>query len=216
MNIMKNKFSLWATLLIITCLQNALSLPFQYLYILKIRLPPAITNTSNVIGYYHGKELRLNAGCIPIPEKQERLAFSVIITPEVEHKAIKNNIWYLKRLPTLPCRWFDLTLSFEQGENGKLVYRWAIEEQNIDKVSLRLPDHTILIQTDPKLIDKLENPTEGNDSRKLCSGINTQSTIIYFPTIVFKKNISKQEFEDALVYPSLAALDTRAIHEDID
>ena len=187
----------------------------QYSYILKIKLPAAIQATSSIAAYYQGHELKFDTGCIMLPEKQERLAFSIIITPEVEHKAIKNNIWYLKRIASLPCRWFDLTLTFETSEPNKLMYQWHIQETDINEMPLRIPDHAILIQTDPKLIDTIEAIGENNQKTISCDTRSNLGTI-YFPTIIFKKELTKDEFEHALIYPSLAIMDTRAIHEAVD
>lgn len=184
-----------------------------YSYIMKMKLPCGITNASSVLCYYQGHELRCNTGCILLSEKQERLAFSLIITPEVEHKAIKNNVWYLKRLPDLPCRWFDLTLSFETNGQNKLAYRWLIEERNINDVPLRIPDHAIVIQTDPTLIEKLEPSSSGCDDEDRTKKMLNHAITIYFPTIIFKKDLSKQSFEAACVHPLLAAIDARAIHQ---
>jgi hypothetical protein len=180
----------------------------SYSYIVKIKLPPTITDAAaNIHAYYRGQEFKFDTGCIMLSKKHERLAFSIIITPELEYKAIKNNIRYLKRVDGLPCRWFDLTLSFAPHHN----YVWHIEERPLDDVPLRIPDHAIVIQTNPALIDALDEQPRHEDEEKIIK--NVHAKVIHFPTIIFKKDLQKKEFEEASIHSLLAACDIRAIHQ---
>ena len=146
------------------------------LFVINLHIP-SNTKASALCAYYKGCPLQLsNALCI-LPETEKRLTFSYVITEEVDLKARGNTVQCLRRKPSLPCTWYDLTLKIDDsGEES--TYEWTVEQKKTKDMPLNLPDHAILIQTSPCLIDKIKSTQK----------TTLESDIIYLPTIFLKEN----------------------------
>lgn len=182
-----------------------------YSYILKFQFPASFASTPELLGWYKGKPLDLKDHWCIIREDEETVAFSLVITPEIKFISRGNNVAYLKRLPDQPCKWYDLTLHID---HNKQIYYWEIEEKSLSEVPLRLPEHTIAIQTNPDFIDKVEEVIELTDSEEEPSKEAFKTHTIDLPMIFIKKNLTKIAFQQASVYPLLASLDLKTIHRE--
>lgn len=178
--------------------------PKKYSYVLRLQLPPAI-NGNHLKAYYKGSCLELDSWCL-LPEDQRCLTFSLIITPaEIEPVCEGNTTRYLRRNPKAACAWYDLTLEIDP--HHKSGYTWNIEKKDLSKVPSRLPEHSILIYTNPEYIDSIKQMETERPA-----GFSSDTMVINFPTIIFKKTIDKEVFEETAVTALLASLDLDTIH----
>lgn len=179
-----------------------------YSYIARIQLPPRV-KSNQIKAYYKGTLLKFDDSWCLIPEDQKSLTFSLIITPaEIEPVSEGNTTRYLKRNSSAPCAWYDLTLEIDpHHKNG---YHWLIEKKNLTDVPTRLPEHSILLYTDPEHIEKVEHI-----ETKKPAGFALKTMIINLPTVVFKETIDHVAFEEAAVTALLASLDLDTIHSRV-
>lgn len=94
-------------------------------------------------------------------------------------------------------RLWKLTLCDDNDTN-----MWTIKELDHIKKNLSIPDATIIFFMNPEMIDHLE-PTSWQQN----------SSIMRLPTIVFKKNISKEDVSDVAAKMKLAFLDFKFFHK---
>ena len=183
----------------------------SYSYVLKFQFPATLTSTPELRGWYKGKPLDLRDHWCIIREEDETVAFSLVITPEIKFKSRGNNVDYLKRISEQPCKWYDLTLHID---HNKQTCYWEIEEKGLDEVPLRLPLHTIAIQTNPDIIDKVEEIVESSESDDSPHRESCKTNVINLPMIFIKKNLIKADFQEASIYPLMASIDLRTIHQE--
>ena len=171
----------------------------QRLFVMNLHIP-ASTRATGLCAYYKGYPLQLsNALCI-LPEQDKRLTFSYVITEEVDVKARGNTVQCLKRKSDIACKWYDLTLTIDDsGEDS--TYSWTVEEKKGVRMPECLPDHAILIQVDPNLIDRIESVQD----------TPLESDIVYLPTIFLKED---EDFSQKSVCAVLASIDLRTMHRE--
>ncbi len=192
-----------------------------YSYILRLVFPPTLQATEGLSCNYKGMPLSLSNKWCVIPETQETLTFSLIITNEVEFRNSGNTVRYLKRVPSTPFAWYDLTLTkvpFNPEKPWQKLYHWKIEEKPEAEAPLRIPEHAIIIFMDPDFVETIVEQDFGiedfgdeeelGDSQKEFNG---QPNSIELPVIIIKKNISPEKLEENLVYTQMAALDLKTI-----
>lgn len=184
----------------------------QRIYSLKAKFPQALASLSPSLPvYYKGHKIDLTKGWTKLPECSEPCTFSLLITENVDFVAKGNNVRYLKRIPDQEYTWYDLTLTLEQeAKDTELVtpmpaqktYRWNIERHDEAATPERIPEHTIVLLTNPAFVEKLKTETA------LPGAID-----IVLPTVVFKETVDPETFkeksEEILLGP---VMDLDAIH----
>ena len=194
-----------------TCTLLAIS-PFwpisatHLIYSLKTKFPKSATADQYLPGYYKGCEIDIHEGRTELPECYESQTFSIIFTENIDFSAKGNTVRYLKRIEGQSYSWYDLTLSYStekhDGED-KRVYSWTVEKRKENDVPQRIPDHALVILTNPAFVEAL----------------TTEPTIpgsvdVILPTIVFKQNLDSDLFQDTINQIMLGpVLDLDAIHK---
>lgn len=190
----------------------------QHFYSVNLKLPAFLNEHAHIPAYYKGHRLNLSEGWARLPECGQPCMFSLLITEDIEFTSKGNTVSYLKRIPEQEYSWYDITLtlckkqqdpiSLEVNDNKKAEipqeqsYTWDIEKRNHDETPERIPEHTIVLLTNPNYIESLK-------AEPSVPG----SIDITLPTIIFKKDINKKEFEEtALSILVGAALNLNAIH----
>lgn len=180
----------------------------SYSYIARIQLPPSIKG-NQIKAYYKGTLLKFEDSWCLVPEDQKCLTFSLIVTPaEIEPVCEGNTTRYLKRNLRADCAWYDLTLEIDP--HHKSGYLWHIEKKNLADVPTRLPEHSILLYTNPDYIEAVQQMETEKPA-----GFSAETMVINFPTIIFKRTIDKEAFEETAVTALLASLDLDTIHSRI-
>lgn len=176
----------------------------QPVYLLRLQFPLSITETPGLAGSYKGHPLDLKEHWCLLPENNEVFTFSLIITPEVSFKAQGNNVRYLKLIEHVPCLWYDLTLYYEtEPSTGRMLPRWEIRQRTSSEMPSRIPDKAIVIYMNPQLVEGVVAPEVDEN--------NENNHVVTIPMVVFKKNITADDFAEAGVYPLLASLDIKPI-----
>lgn len=171
----------------------------QRIYSVKTKLPTQLKeNKGSLPVYYKGHEIDLTQGWTKLPECSEPCTFSLLITENVDFVAKGNTVRYLKRIPDQDYIWYDLTLSLhdEAKDDGtdhnestvstKKTYSWSVEKHDSEDTPERIPEHTIVLLTNPDFIDSLKTETS------LPGAID-----IVLPTIVFKDTIDPEVFQES-------------------
>jgi hypothetical protein len=184
----------------IAAVSQSFGLP-QRFYSLKAKLPIHLKDVKGSLPvYYKGHKIDLTQGWTKLPECAEPCTFSLLITENVDFVAKGNTVRYLKRIPDQNHVWYDLTLSFHdepKDENvdhtespapSKKTYSWSIEKHDSDETPERIPEHTIVLLTNPDFIDSLKTETS------LPGAID-----IVLPTIVFKDDIDPELFQESVL-----------------
>jgi hypothetical protein len=183
-------------LLTLTITSSLFSLPNRF-YSLKTKMPASLKELGSVPVYYKGHKIDLAQGWAKLPECGEPCTFSLLITENVDFSAKGNTVRYLKRIKEQPYTWYDLTLNFhnerpEITENdpdttpapAKTTYSWDIEQHDSSETPERIPEHTIVLLTNPTFIESLKTePSLPGD--------------IVLPTIVFKDGIDTEEYKES-------------------
>ncbi len=194
-------------------------------YVLDIQFPAHITPnyTQGLKGYYKGDSLKLDEQWCLLPETQERLAFSLVITPDVDFDYMTSDgqtVSHLKRIEQLPCAWYDVTLHKEpfDGAVRKQKYHWTIELKGIDEIPIRLPSHAIVIKMSPHAIETVKEHKDDEVRTSPTSLITEKSlrtTVIHLPTLVIKPTLTLQEWEQEQL-STVFAFDTDTVHGKIE
>ncbi len=157
--------------------------------------------------YYKGYKIDLSKGSAVLPEADQKNFFSLVITPDIELVCSKNDnsISYLNRSATAPISWYDLSLVpiINDTNNKKLLepaYYWNIEKRELKDIPNRLPDESIIILINPKLIHALQSLE------------TTQSGSTMLPALVFNPEATAKEVEDAVTYAVLSSIDLDTVH----
>jgi hypothetical protein len=204
-------FSCLAPILAVT---TAFALP-QRFYSLKAKLPTSLTNLKESLPvYYKGHKIDLAQGWNKLPECSEPCTFSLLITEDVDFTAKGNTVRFLKRKADQEYLWYDLTLNFfdeikhenqEQSTSAapaKKTYSWEIEQRESADTPDRIPEHTIVLLTNPAFIASLQTETA------LPGAID-----IVLPTIIFKDDVDPTAFKESSLNILMGpVLDLDAIH----
>lgn len=169
-------------------------------YRLSVKCPPQV-NIKGTLCYYKGAPYDLAEQWCLIQDVSQIVVASIVIAPTMEWRTTGNNVRYLQRKPEEKCLWYDIKLQIT--EDG---YSWIIEKQDLDKVPLRLPEHTFYIQLDPDLVEDIY------DEPQLRSA--SQNTVIYLPVIKLKKEITSDLFQELMDYPLAASFDIKTVHRE--
>lgn len=202
---------LCAVVALLNSTQICLSHESTTLYSITIKLPSHCAD-EHIPAYYKGHKLNLHEGWTHVPECGHPSMFSLLITEDVEFSSKGNTVRYLKRIPDQKYVWYDITLTLckkndtDSYKHDKTEedqsYTWDIEERNHDEVPERIPDHTIVLLTNPDFIKSVTSTPSVPGSPE-----------IILPTIQFKEDIDKKEFEDTMLSIIVgAALNLNAIH----
>jgi len=188
----------------------------SFSYVLKTQLPTGLPAHGGLRGYYKGKPLHLKDGWCVIPENQEVVTFSIIVSQDIGFKSQGNTVQYLHRTNS-PCRWFDITLQVSSSDHNNpekkhLTYFWRIVEKSPQETPGIIPFNSIILYMNPDFIDRIEERIEKNCDEEKPYGCALSRTTLMLPTIFFKNNISPKEWKDAISYSELAALDLKTIH----
>ncbi len=198
----------------IAAVGSSFGLPQRY-YSLKAKLAADLKDSKGSLPvYYKGHKIDLNQGWTKLPECSEPCTFSLLITENIGFKGKEKTINYLKRIPDQAYVWYDLTLSFHdepKDENvdhaespapAKKTYIWTIEKHDSDETPERIPEHTIVLLTNPDFIDSLKTETS------LPGAID-----IVLPTIVFKDDIDSETIQESTLNVLMGPMmDLDAIH----
>ncbi len=188
------------------------------IYVASIQFPPAIKELPDIRAYF--------AGTKPICEKDNalhRLLFTIsaertmlklyILVAENPSFHFDETVQYLKQPNDAYKLWSVELMHKKQPEasGSKTVggiklnkdespYSWIIHEQTIDEKTGKIPDNTLVIKYNPKLVDHLE----GGSGAEL-------------PKIMMASNIlelvgSKEKLHDLSISYVLSALDLDTIH----
>lgn len=191
--------------LALTLIFDALTATPRTLYSVKIKLPATITSIDSLPSYYKGSAFNLRDGRAELPECGEAQAFSVIFTETIDWVAKGNNVRYLKLIKDQPYAWYDLTLSFhteKHEEEDKRIATWTVEKREHEDVPNRVPEHALVVITDPNFIETLR------PELSIPGAVD-----IALPTIVFKESIDAHELQEAVTRAIVGpALDLDAIH----
>lgn len=191
--------------LALTCCNNVIEATPHNIYSIKTKLPAAISNVESLPAYYKGYKVDLRDGRAEIPECGESQTFTVIFTENVEFCTRGKTVRCLKRIKNQPYSWYDLTLSFhteKHDDEDKRVYSWSIEKRKENDVPERIPEHALVVLTDPDFIETLK-PEPSIPG----------SVDVVLPTIVFKDDLNVEEFNDTVMQTIIGpALDLDAIH----
>lgn len=196
----------------ISAVSGVFALPNRF-YSLKAEIPFALRSVENNLPiYYKGHKIDLSQGWTKLPECSEPCTFSLLITENVDFSAKGNTVRYLKRIKEQDYAWYDLTLTFHDEPKNisdnlefpatpKKTYSWEIELNESDAPE-RIPEHTIVLLTNPNFIAALR-------TEPALPGVID----IVLPTIVFKDTIDPQEFKETCDTILLGpVLDLDAIH----
>ncbi|MFA6066689.1 MAG: hypothetical protein WC707_05915 [Candidatus Babeliaceae bacterium] len=175
-----------------------------YSYILKLQLPQHLLGASGPWISYKGNPLSLDAHWCVIPERQEIVTCSVIISQNIKYKSEGNNVQYLYRDENDPCAWYDLTLQTHIASPRKKESfpLWRIEERLLTEVPVRIPENAIIVLINPRFVDHLEEHKEKNEHKK---------TTVRLPDIVIKQDVPLKDWNNAIHYSNLAFIDLKAI-----
>lgn len=183
---------------------NCLATP-RIIYSVKTKMPATITNIESLPAYYKGYKIDLREGRAELPECGESQTFSVIFTENVDFCSKGNTVRCLKRAAGQPYSWYDLTLAFQtekHDDEDKRVYTWTVEKRKAHEVSDRIPEHALVVLTNPAFIENLK-------SEKAIPG----TLDVVLPTFVFKENIDPEKFHDTVTNVLIGpALDLDAFH----
>ncbi len=203
---MKNfsAFFAYVTLACFLVQTTAWSAP-RVIYSVKTKLPTTIPALESLPSYYKGHSINLREGRAELPECGESQTFSVIFTQNIGFAAKGNTVRYLKLITGEPYLWYDLTLSFrteKHDDEEKRIYSWSVEKRNADDVPERVPEHALVVITNPDFIETLKPE------------ISIPGAVdIVLPTIVFKDSIDPQELQESVMQAIIGpALDLDAIH----
>jgi hypothetical protein len=170
-------------------------------YILKLNVPSQVINTQGLKAYYKGYQIDLSELWALLPECDNPLTFSILITENVDVKAKGNTIRYLKRIEDLDFKWYDLTLTFDNA-NLENVYKWTIEERDEESAPTRISENTLVILADPLLIESLAT-----------APAQQMNNNISMPTVMFRRDISAAEFQESLICSLMNTLNLDAFHK---
>lgn len=175
----------------------------SYLYTIKFILPHGVKLTEELCGFYKGKPIEFDKRWALLPTDDESFAFSILITPQVHFTFDGNNVSSIRRVTSVPFKWFDLTL---QASKRTGTYHWNITELKKDEAPNQIPDHAIIVLLDPKFIEKLTSPV--NPCPDQPSG-----KIIALPSIAIDEYADEDELNEACELAQLASIDLRTIHQ---
>ncbi len=168
-------------------------------YALKIQMPPEVHLHEPLSVFYKGRTIEFDGSCALIPESETTFTFSLIITPEITFASERNNILHMKRLPSQPFAWYDITFHPERKE------RWEIVKLAPEEASYKIPDHGIILLLNPEYIEEVVQPTA-----RACS---PSLHVIHLPTLVIDPTLTEDELHTAFTAARLAALDVQGIHK---
>ncbi len=154
-------------------------------YILTLKAPAHIKHLESISCIYHGNKLYFENGICQLPEHVFKTFFTLIITPLIE---FKNNgtCVYAERLKDLPCKWYNLTLDYNQSAAGR-NYSWRIDELKSEEMPLRIPEQSgIVIQLPASMIDALDNAQR------------TGRFVINLPGIILNEATTQEQLDSAL------------------
>lgn len=174
-------------------------------YILKVDFPKSIEKIPELCAYYRGYKINFDRDICLIRQAIPSNQFILVITSEVNHKSEGNNIKYLERIESKPCKVFYITSKIDKNN----ISKWSFEEENIENLPLRIPEGSLVLLMDPNYIDCLKNYEEQEISK------NSYGTIITLPKIIIKKNAQANEINSSMNYIWLAAFDSNAIHTNV-
>ena len=194
----------------IAAVGSSFGLP-QRFYSLKAKLPTHLAHLkSSLPVYYKGHKIDLTQGWTKLPECSEPCTFSLLITENVDFVAKGNTVRYLKRIPDQEYAWYDLTLSLHDDgadhdaskTTSQKTYSWSVEKHDPEDTPERIPEHTIVLLTNPDFIESLKTETS------LPGALD-----IVLPTIVFKDTIDEEDFQESVLHVLMGpVLDLDAIH----
>lgn len=185
---------------------NSNNLKESISYILKVDFPKSIKNIPNLCAYYKGYAINFDDNICLVRQDNYINQLILVITPEINHKSQGNNIKYLERLESKPCRVFYITNKIDLS---KLSSGWYFQEENIDNLPLRLPECSLVLLMDPTYVEKLALEEEHEISK------NSYGTLINLPKVVIRKDVNNDDIIRSMNYVWLSAFDIRAIHTKI-
>ncbi len=186
-------------------------------YILTIQFP-CLENVPVAQSYYKGEKLEFERDFCRIPEDTRYANFTLVITPDIEHKADGNNIKYLERIPNLDCKIFylhqylkndDLDVSSEGAiDQDYEDIKWTITPENdIKSLSLKINDNAIVLLMNPKYVSEVIS----SDSKNIL--ISKNNIDIKLPLIILScDKAEEKEFARSFDYAAIAALNLKPIH----
>ena len=187
-----------------SCKQNYCTNKNCRCFVLSVHTP-ITSNSKGLHACYKGRIISLNSVDCILPEQDKSLAFSYVITEDIDIVAQKNTVRYLKRETSLPCKWFDITLTIDDSSDEP-TYTWTVDERDKKNMPEQLPDTAILILADPSIIEKVE-PRHSEPTVKAGS----QNNVVPLPTIFIKENVdtSKQSARASLALINLRTISSR-------
>ena len=170
-------------------------------HILQIKAPKSLSKLPGLYCYYKGLEYDLSGKWALINDEKPITALSIVITDTIEIPQHQGNcITYLMRGEN-ECSWYDLT----QTEDGS----WNIEKKDLTDVPQRLPKQTLILFIDPRLVETITQPA----TTSFAEDTETPETITRLPLIVFKKNLTTEDFKEASDFAILAAVNLKSVHQ---
>ena len=177
-----------------------------------IQFPELIERVPSMRVYYSGNKIT----CLPshhskkllfsVPEERQRRYFYLLITEKVRFKTEENTIKYLKIDPQSPYKLYFL-VSPQTPASGKIAKKedlvWEIGEKRLGTDG-RLPDNTIIICCDPKLVETLV----GGD-------------LLELPTIMIKETLldvvgTEKKLHESFEQLLLTLLDIDTLHSPVE
>jgi hypothetical protein len=155
--------------------------------------------TEQIYVYYKGRlyNEKITDLAVQINIKDSHIAHDLIIvvSPEIEivkeegSKGIKG----VKVVDGAHASFYNISLSVERLENGKVTYNWDIVPLNVSYKCL--PENTIIIQTYPEIINIEKFDEDFNPSYPTKSKDNQFKGIVFLPTFLINMNYAtgKQE-----------------------
>jgi hypothetical protein len=170
---------------------------------------PKSSKIDGLTAFYHGVPYDLSKATNVIAEQKKRVVFSVVIGEEFLPHVQGNLIVGLKRIANKPVRWYDLTLELSHTDEQEPVYVWRIEELVYDEQTQKdarpivLPDHAIVIQAHPDIIQEVKQTHQNSVADQL----------LMLPTICIKENV---HMDSNNLYATMASIDLRSFHGPIE
>lgn len=193
------------------------------IYVASMQFPSGIKQLPDIRAYFGGYKVNCEKDgdrilfTISADRNTRKLYLLVVENSSFETEEKTNTIKYLKIKPSDAYKLWSLELMHKKSSDvfekkivggiklnsdEKSPYFWIVNEETILDNTGRIPDNTLIIVYDPKLIDHLEDGLEANSSIALPK-LFISSKIL---------NLSAGDLEDLSTRYLLSALDCDAIH----
>lgn len=191
------------------------------LYVASLQFPSVIKELPDIRAYFAGskitceKDKELHRLLFTISTERSLRKMYLLVVENSFFETEENTVKYLKIKPSNQYKLWSLELMHKKNAEAleskvvggiklnadeKSPYFWIIHEENVDPITGQIPDNTLIVTYDPKLIDHLEGG----------SGVE-------LPKMIIASNIldivgSEEKLQDLSARYLLSALDSDAVH----